>query len=71
MNDLFLDDVDDDLIRRLEERAARNGRSLEEEHRAILEEAMKPVRTGADLWKSPSQNESLLEFGEIGSRRFD
>jgi plasmid stability protein len=36
--------VDDDLIRALEIRAAKYGRSAEEEHRRILEEALRPSR---------------------------
>jgi plasmid stability protein len=34
--------VDDDLIRRLKERATVSGRSAEAEHRAILEHAFRP-----------------------------
>lgn len=32
--------LDDDLIRRLEQRAARHGRSMEAEHREILRQAL-------------------------------
>ncbi len=42
MAQLLLRDVDDDLIRRLEQRAAAHGRSAEGEHRAILERALRP-----------------------------
>jgi plasmid stability protein len=36
--------VDDELIRELKLRAARNGRSAEAEHRLILEQAMRTSR---------------------------
>ena len=42
MGQLLLRNVDDDLIRRLKERAAAHGRSAEAEHRAILERALRP-----------------------------
>jgi len=38
--DLLLDDVSEELIAVLERRAARNGRTPEEEHRQILIEAL-------------------------------
>ena len=38
--DLYLDEVDDELIARLERRAARHGRSVEDEHHEILLEAL-------------------------------
>jgi plasmid stability protein len=40
MGQLLVRNVDDDLIRRLKERAAAHGRSAEAEHRAILEQAL-------------------------------
>jgi plasmid stability protein len=40
MGQLILDDLDDRLIECLERRAARSGRSVEAEHRAILEQAL-------------------------------
>jgi plasmid stability protein len=59
--------LDDDLVRRLKERAALHKRSAEAEHRLILEEALPPKRTGADLWRrlargGPIEIES--DFGE-------
>ena len=36
MAQLIVRNLDEDLVRRLKERAARNGRSAEEEHRQIL-----------------------------------
>ncbi|HKM62287.1 MAG TPA: hypothetical protein VJY39_07330 [Acidisphaera sp.] len=50
MAELLLDNVDDEIIRRLERRAAGNGRSAEAEHRAILVEVlgrMESVREAA------------------------
>ena len=46
MADLLVRDVDDDLIRRLKERATTHGRSIGAEHRAILEAALRPGRGG-------------------------
>ena len=39
MASLIVRRLDEDLVRRLKERAAANGRSAEAEHRAILEQA--------------------------------
>jgi plasmid stability protein len=41
------------------ERAAAHGRSVEIEHRAILEEALRPRRTGRDLWNRLSEGEPM------------
>jgi plasmid stability protein len=46
--DLLVREGDDDLIRRSKERATTHGRSLEPEHRAILEAALRPGRDGFD-----------------------
>jgi plasmid stability protein len=40
MGQLLIRDIDDELVRALERRAARHGRSAEAEHRAILREAL-------------------------------
>lgn len=42
MGQLLVRDLDDEVIRRLKQRAALHGRSVEAEHRLILEEAVKP-----------------------------
>jgi plasmid stability protein len=42
MGQLLVRNVDDDLIRRLKERAAAKGLSAEAEHRIILEQALRP-----------------------------
>lgn len=44
MAQLLVRKVDDDLVARLKQRAAAAGRSVEAEHRAILEEALRPGR---------------------------
>ncbi len=41
MSQRLVADVDDDLVRLLEERARRHGRSAEAEHRAILEDTLR------------------------------
>lgn len=50
MANLLVRKLDDELVSRLKQRARAHGRSTEAEHRAILEEALKPKRTGADIW---------------------
>jgi antitoxin FitA len=42
MAQLMVRNLDDDLVRRLRIRAAEHGRSGEEEHRRILEAALRP-----------------------------
>jgi plasmid stability protein len=42
MAQLLVRKVDEDLVVRLKQRAARAGRSAEAEHRLILEEALRP-----------------------------
>jgi plasmid stability protein len=42
MAQLLVRNLDDDLVRRLRARAEMNRRSAEAEHRAILEEALRP-----------------------------
>jgi len=65
MANLLVRRIDDALVRRLKERAAAHGRSAEAEHRLILEEALRPRRTGRDLWESLSRGEKAeIDFGE-------
>ena len=45
MAQLTVRGVDDDIAAALKARAARAGRSVEAEHRRILEEALRPERT--------------------------
>jgi hypothetical protein len=65
MGTLIVDDIDDDLIARLEARAAAQGRSADAEHREILRQAL----TGASpdmpfgdmrgtLWMAPDFDET-------------
>ncbi len=44
MEDILIPDIDDAVIRRLEARAAREGKSVEEFVRDILTKAVKPNR---------------------------
>jgi plasmid stability protein len=46
--------LDKHLARRLEARAAAHGRSVEAEHRAILEAALRSSLTGRELWQKLS-----------------
>ena len=50
MATLLVRRLDQDLVRRLKERASAHGRSAEAEHRAILEAALRPEMTGQELW---------------------
>jgi plasmid stability protein len=50
MGQLLVRAIDDRIIQSLRRRAVRNGRSVEAEHRAILEQALKPeAETFAEL----------------------
>lgn len=42
MGQLLVRKLDDDLIRRLKQRAAAAGRTVEAEHRLLLEQALRP-----------------------------
>jgi len=59
---LIVHDIDDVLVRELESRAARNGRSAEEEHREILRRALRPESV-------PSFKELLSQMPEGGDDR--
>jgi plasmid stability protein len=48
MASLHVRNVDDEIVRRLKERAERNGRSAEAEHRAILSEMLGLARPDFD-----------------------
>lgn len=52
MASLVVRKLDDDLVPLLKERAKRNGRSAEEEHREILRATLRAPRTGKELWDS-------------------
>jgi plasmid stability protein len=55
MASLIVRRLDDDLVRRLKERARAHGRSAEAEHRAILETALRPHLTGREVWEQLSR----------------
>ena len=58
--------LDDDLVRRLKDRAAVHGRSAEAEHRAILEAALRPKLTGRQLWGKLAQGEKAdLDLDDV------
>ncbi|PRY61466.1 plasmid stability protein [Knoellia remsis] len=59
MGTLTIRKVDDDVKRRLQVRAARNGRSMEAEVRAILDEA---VAEGDGPEREPTLGEVMAEF---------
>ncbi len=51
MATLLVRRLDEDVVARLKRRARAHGRSVEAEHRAILEEALKPAgMSGAEVW---------------------
>ena len=58
MAQLIVRDIEDEVVRELKVRAARNGRSAEEEHRQILRHALKPDR--------PSFHELLSQMPDVG-----
>ena len=51
MASLVVRKLDDDLVATLKARAKRHGRSAEAEHRVILQQALRPARTGKELWE--------------------
>ncbi|MBP2295296.1 FitA-like ribbon-helix-helix domain-containing protein [Azospirillum rugosum] len=63
MGHLILNDLDDDLLNRLKTRAATHGRSLEEEHLAILREAL------SSSTDQPVAEDEPSDFWERAARR--
>jgi plasmid stability protein len=59
MATLIVRRLSNDLVQRLKERAAQHGRSSEAEHRAILETALRPPRTGDELWERLRRGERM------------
>ncbi|HEY8501088.1 MAG TPA: hypothetical protein VIL21_00240, partial [Solirubrobacterales bacterium] len=57
---LLVRDIETEVVRELKVRAARHGRSAEEEHRQILREALGPKGPGQSL------KEMLLAMPEAG-----
>lgn len=60
MAQLLVRDIDGEVVRELKVRAARHGRSAEEEHRRILREALKPAGMAQSL------KELLLAMPDVG-----
>lgn len=69
MGQLLVRNVDDDLIRRLKERAAAHERSAEAEHRAILEGALRPGGRGfaerAARWRRLTAGREATDSAEL------
>jgi plasmid stability protein len=53
MSQLIVRNLDEDLVRRLRQRASEHGRSAEEEHRQILRAALRSDGLGAYLTEIP------------------
>ena len=65
MSELVIPDVDDATLDRLRERAARHGRTIETEVKAILNEALPPV-VPADQWAAINAlREELAASGRV------
>jgi plasmid stability protein len=56
---LIVRQLAEDLVQRLKDRASSHARSAEAEHRAILEAALRPSRTGRELWDRLSGGEKM------------
>jgi antitoxin FitA len=63
MAQLLVRDIESDVVRELKIRAARHGRSAEEEHRQILREALRGHGPAKSL------KELLLEMPDVGGDR--
>ena len=63
MAQLIVRNLDDEIVVRLQQRAAEHGRSIEAEHRAILREVLLPTRRRTSL------KDHLLAMPDIGNDR--
>lgn len=63
MAQLLVRNIEGDVVRELKLRAARHGRSAEEEHRQILRDALKPASAPISL------KGLLLEIPDVGDDR--
>lgn len=63
MSQLIVRNIEEEVVRALKRRAARQGRSAEAEHREILREVL-----GADL-ERPSFKDFLLSMPDVGEDR--
>lgn len=61
MPQLIVRQIEEKVVKRLKERAAKRGVSMEEEHRSILREAL-----CGDPKKWPSFKEALLAMPDVG-----
>jgi plasmid stability protein len=65
MATLIVRQLEDDLVRRLKERASTHGRSAEAEHRVILDDALRPRKTGGELRDRLSRGERMeIDFDD-------
>lgn len=62
MPQLLVRNVSDEVVRRLRERAKAHNRSVEAEHRAILEEAVRTPTVTMAEWAKRLQGTVLAEF---------
>lgn len=67
MGQLLVRQLDDEIIRRIRQRAAAHGRSTEAEHRAILEAAMRDVPGAAPIEVSRRLRHELAPSGPDGA----
>lgn len=63
MAQLLVRDIESEVVRELKVRAARHGRSAEEEHRQILREALRPAGPVQSL------KDLLLAMPDVGEDR--
>ena len=63
MAQLTVRKLESDLVRRLKIRAAHHNRSAEAEHRAILEEALRPERS--DFWERAAELRAATRGREV------
>jgi plasmid stability protein len=62
---LIVRQLGEDIVQMLKERASAHHRSAEAEHRAILEEVLRPQKTGRDLWERLSRGEAMeIDFDD-------
>ncbi|HUB43686.1 MAG TPA: Arc family DNA-binding protein [Acetobacteraceae bacterium] len=67
MGQLLVRDLDDEVIRRLKQRAAAHGRSIEAEHRAILEAALRSETEVSPIETSRQLRQELAQSGPDSS----
>ena len=65
MAQLIVRDIEDDIVRELKLRAARNGRSAEEEHRRILRETLRTSKDQASFKDILSQMPDVGEDADF------